>query len=207
VNRRQYSEADAEILQEVANQVALAFENMKSYEEIATLKARLEKENIYLREEIRTQHNFEEIVGSSPIFLEVLRAVEQVASVDSTVLVYGETGTGKELIARAIHNRSARSNSTDFSCRPSGSLIRATTFGTGRKSCRMRPTVSSFVAHIGANPGAGSGIWRLLGRGARGETPRIGHIARALFCLKMGNEGLKCPACRRVKVSDSIARQ
>jgi formate hydrogenlyase transcriptional activator len=104
----QYSEADAEFLCEVAGQVALAAANMKSYEEIATLKGRLEKENIYLREEIRTEHNFEEIVGNSPALLTVLRAVEQVAPTDSTVLIYGETGTGKELIARAIHNRSAR---------------------------------------------------------------------------------------------------
>ena len=103
-----YSEEDAQFLQEVAIQVALAIENMKFYEEIATLKARLERENIYLREEIRTEHNFEEIVGNSPALLAVLRAVEQVAPTDSTVLIYGETGTGKELIARAIHNRSAR---------------------------------------------------------------------------------------------------
>jgi formate hydrogenlyase transcriptional activator len=103
-----YSEEDARFLQQVAIQVVLAIENMKSYEEIATLKARLEKENIYLREEIRTEHNFEEIVGGSPALLTVLRAVEQVAATDSTVLIYGETGTGKELIARAIHNRSAR---------------------------------------------------------------------------------------------------
>jgi len=104
----QYSEADAQFLQEVAIQVALAIENMKSYEEIATLKGRLEKENIYLREEIRLERNFEEIVGNSPALLAVLRAVEQVAPTDSTVLICGETGTGKELIARAIHNRSAR---------------------------------------------------------------------------------------------------
>jgi formate hydrogenlyase transcriptional activator len=104
----QYSEAAAEFLQEVANQVALAVENMKSYEEIATLKARLEKENIYLQEEISSEHSFEEIVGNSPALLEVLRAVAQVAPTDSTVLIHGETGTGKELIARAIHNRSAR---------------------------------------------------------------------------------------------------
>jgi formate hydrogenlyase transcriptional activator len=110
VSRRmdQYSEGDAQFLQEIAIQVALAIENMKSYEEIATLKGRLEKENIYLREEIRTDHNFEEIVGNSPALLTVLRSVEQVAPTDSTVLIYGETGTGKELIARAIHNRSAR---------------------------------------------------------------------------------------------------
>jgi formate hydrogenlyase transcriptional activator len=103
-----YSEEDAQFLQEVAIQVALAIENMQAYEEIAALKARLEKENTYLREEIRTGHNFEEIVGNSPALLAVLRAVEQVAPTDSTVLIYGETGTGKELIARAIHNRSTR---------------------------------------------------------------------------------------------------
>jgi len=106
--RNQYSERDLEFLQEVASQVALAVENMQSYQEIATLKARLEKENVYLQEEIRTEHNFEEIVGNSPALLAVLRKVEQVAPTDSTVLICGETGTGKELIARAIHNRSAR---------------------------------------------------------------------------------------------------
>ena len=104
----QYSEADAEILREVANQVALAVGNMLAYEEIAELKARLETENVYLQEEIRTDHNFEEITGNHPALLAVLQKVEQVAPTDSTVLIYGETGTGKELIARAIHDRSAR---------------------------------------------------------------------------------------------------
>src|SRR6266536_279234 len=108
--KNRYSEADSELLQEVANQVALAIANMKSYEEIAALKARLEKENVYLQEEIRTVHNFEEIVGNSPRLLELLRRVDQVAPADSSVLIYGETGTGKELIARAIHDRSARKN-------------------------------------------------------------------------------------------------
>jgi len=106
--QNQYSDAAAEFLQEVANQVALAVENMKSYEEIATLKARLEKENIYLQEEICSEHNLEEIVGNSPALREVLRAVAQVARTDSTALIQGETGTGKELIARAIHNLSPR---------------------------------------------------------------------------------------------------
>ncbi len=109
-SKYRYSEADAELLQEVANQVALAIANMKSYEEIAALKARLEKENVYLQEEIRAVHNFEEIVGSNPKLLELLRRVDQVAPTGSSVLIYGETGTGKELIARAIHDRSARKN-------------------------------------------------------------------------------------------------
>jgi formate hydrogenlyase transcriptional activator len=108
--KHRYSQADAELLREVANQVALAVANMKSYEEITTLKARLEKENVYLQEEIRTEHNFEEIVGDSAPLLALLRRVDQVASTDSSVLIYGETGTGKELIARAIHDRSNRKN-------------------------------------------------------------------------------------------------
>ena len=108
--QNRYTEADAELLRDVANQVALAIANMTSYEEIASLKARLEKENVYLQEEIRTEHNFDEIVGDSPPLLALLRRVDQVAPTDSTVLIYGETGTGKELIARAIHDRSNRKN-------------------------------------------------------------------------------------------------
>lgn len=71
-------------------------------------KARLEAQNNYLQEEIRSEHNFGEIVGSSPALLDVLRQVEQIAKIDSTVLILGETGTGKELVARAIHDRSPR---------------------------------------------------------------------------------------------------
>ncbi len=108
VQRDRYSDEDAVFLQEVANQVALAIQNMQSYQEIDSLKARLEKENVYLREELRAEHNFDEIVGNSPALLKALHAVEQVAPTDSTVLIYGETGTGKELVARAIHSRSSR---------------------------------------------------------------------------------------------------
>ncbi len=106
--KNRYSDEDAVFLQEVANQVALAIQNMQSYQEIDSLKARLEKENVYLQEELRTEHNFEEIVGNSPALLKALHAVDQVAPTDTTVLIYGETGTGKELVARAIHSRSAR---------------------------------------------------------------------------------------------------
>jgi formate hydrogenlyase transcriptional activator len=108
--RDRYSHEDALFLQEVANQVVLAIRNMQSYDEIASLKGRLEKENVYLREELRAEHNFEEIVGTSPALLKVLRDVERVAPTDSTVLISGETGTGKELVARAIHSRSTRSS-------------------------------------------------------------------------------------------------
>jgi len=105
---REYDEADVTFLQEVANQVALAIENMVAYEEIAALKARLERENAYLQEEIQREHNFVEMVGSSPALTAVLAKVDKVAPTDATVLIYGETGTGKELIARAVHSRSAR---------------------------------------------------------------------------------------------------
>jgi formate hydrogenlyase transcriptional activator len=96
------------------------------------LKARLEKENVYLQEEIRTEHNFEEIVGNSPALLTVLRKVEQVAPTDSTVLIQGETGTGKELIARAIHNRSARKDRALVRvncCAISAGLVESELFG------------------------------------------------------------------------------
>jgi formate hydrogenlyase transcriptional activator len=106
--RDRYSDEDAVFLQDAANQVTLAIQNMQSYQEIDTLKARLERENVYLREELLTEHNFEEIVGNSPALLKTLRAVEQVAPTDATVLICGETGTGKELVARAIHSRSSR---------------------------------------------------------------------------------------------------
>jgi formate hydrogenlyase transcriptional activator len=103
-----YSEADADFLQEVANQVALAIDNMKSYEEIEALKARFEAEAVYLQEEIKTEHNFEEIIGQSAPVRQLLHKIEQVAPTEATVLIRGETGTGKELLARAVHDRSRR---------------------------------------------------------------------------------------------------
>ncbi len=80
--------------------------------EVEALRNRLQAENVYLQEEIRREHNFVEMVGSHPALLAVQRKIEQVAPTDSTVLIYGETGTGKELIARAIHNRSRRRDRT-----------------------------------------------------------------------------------------------
>jgi formate hydrogenlyase transcriptional activator len=76
--------------------------------QIAQLKDRLEQQTLYLEDEIREDHGFDEIIGRSAALRSVLREVEIVAPTDSTVLIYGETGTGKELIARAIHDRSAR---------------------------------------------------------------------------------------------------
>jgi formate hydrogenlyase transcriptional activator len=104
----QYGAVEADLLREVANQLALAIENMREYEEIGRLKSQLERENVYLREEITDQHNFKEIVGNSPALLAALRTIDRVAPTDTTVLILGETGTGKELVARAIHSRSPR---------------------------------------------------------------------------------------------------
>ena len=108
LQRHNYSDADADFLMEVGQQVALAVENMLAYEEIGLLKSRLEEENVYLQEEIKTEHNFEEIIGESARLKEALKSVEIVAPTDANVLITGETGTGKELIARAIHNLSRR---------------------------------------------------------------------------------------------------
>ena len=83
-------------------------ELQEALEEIEKLKNRLQAENVYLQEEIKLEHNFEEIISKSDALRNILRKVEQVASTDATVLILGETGTGKELIARAVHNISAR---------------------------------------------------------------------------------------------------
>ncbi len=107
-----FSQEDAELLGQVAKQVAIAVENALAYREIETLKNKLEEEKLYLEEEIRTEYNFEEIIGKSPALKRVLQDVETVAATDSTVLIYGETGTGKELIAHAIHNLSQRRERT-----------------------------------------------------------------------------------------------
>jgi formate hydrogenlyase transcriptional activator len=108
-----FGESDAGFLGQVANQIALAVENAIAYGEIASLKDKLAQEVVYLQDEIRTELKFEEIVGNSDALRRVLQELETVAPTDSTVLIYGETGTGKELIARAIHNLSSR-NSNAF---------------------------------------------------------------------------------------------
>ncbi len=103
-----FSCADVDLLTQVAGQIAIALDNALAYQEITELKEKLEKENVYLREEIRTETNFEDIVGESRGLKHVLQQLEIVAPTDSTVLVLGETGTGKELIARALHQLSTR---------------------------------------------------------------------------------------------------
>jgi formate hydrogenlyase transcriptional activator len=103
---------EIEFLTQVAKQVAIAVENAVAYGKIAELTDRLAQEKLYLEEEIRGEQDFEGIVGQSSALRHVLNLVETVAPSDSTVLLLGETGTGKELIARAIHDRSKRKDRT-----------------------------------------------------------------------------------------------
>ncbi|MEW6209609.1 MAG: sigma 54-interacting transcriptional regulator [Acidobacteriota bacterium] len=107
-----FSKADQELLCHIANQIAIAVENALAYREIETLKNKLASEKLYLEDEIRTEHNFEELIGVSPSFKRILKQVETVAPTESAVLIRGETGTGKELFARAIHNLSSRRERT-----------------------------------------------------------------------------------------------
>lgn len=107
-----FSQADAEMLEPVANQIAIAVENVLGFTQIVELANKLTEEKLYLEEEIRTEYNFEEVIGKSHTLKRALQEVETVAETDSTVLIHGETGTGKELIARAIHNLSPRHERT-----------------------------------------------------------------------------------------------
>jgi formate hydrogenlyase transcriptional activator len=107
-----FTQEDVDLLMRVANQVAIAIENALAYRQIAELKNQLADEKLYLEEEIRTEYTFEEIVGESAALKRVLSQVETVAPTDSSVLILGETGTGKEVIARAIHDLSPRRERT-----------------------------------------------------------------------------------------------
>jgi formate hydrogenlyase transcriptional activator len=130
-----YCEADEELLAAIADQIVLAIQNMLAYEEIAELKSRLEQENLYLQEESRADTYFADVVGESAGIQKVLERVRMVAGTDSTVLVTGETGTGKELVVRAIHDLSARRDKilVKVNCAAlPGSVIESELFGHER---------------------------------------------------------------------------
>ena len=103
---------DAELLQHVANQIAIAVENSLAYHEEVKRANQLSEEKLYLQDEIRSEYNFEEIIGESAGLKNILGQLQTVAPTDSTILILGETGTGKELIARAIHHLSTRRERT-----------------------------------------------------------------------------------------------
>jgi formate hydrogenlyase transcriptional activator len=130
-----FAPADIELVEQVAAQIAIAVENAIAFKKIDALKAKLAEEKLYLEEEIRSAYNFEEIVGDSPAIRRVMAQVELVAPAGSTVLILGETGTGKEVIARAVHNLSPRKERTfvkvNCAAIPSG-LLEAELFGYER---------------------------------------------------------------------------
>ncbi len=130
-----FSPRDVELLQHVAAQVAIAVENALAFKEIEALKNKLAEEKLYLEEEIRSEFNFEEIIGESPALKRALAQVELAAPAGTTVLLLGETGTGKELFARAIHNLSPRRDRTfvkvNCAAIPSG-LLESELFGHER---------------------------------------------------------------------------
>ncbi len=103
-----FTPANLATIERLAPQISLALDNLFAFEQIEALRAQLEEEKTYLLDEIRTTSGFDEIIGTAPVLRQILRRVEQVATLDTTVLIQGETGTGKELIARALHHRSPR---------------------------------------------------------------------------------------------------
>jgi len=107
-----FTDDDEKLLSRIGAQVAFAAENAMAYQEISSLRDKLAKEKLYLEEEIQTAYNFEEIIGESRSLKLVLKEVQTVAATDSTVLILGETGSGKELVARALHNHSTRRERT-----------------------------------------------------------------------------------------------
>jgi formate hydrogenlyase transcriptional activator len=108
----QFTPEDVDLLTQASGQIAIAVENALAYRQTSELKDKLALEKLYLEEEIRSEMNLKDIVGNSEPLRRVLKEIETVAPADSTVLVYGETGTGKELIARAVHNLSSRKSNT-----------------------------------------------------------------------------------------------
>jgi formate hydrogenlyase transcriptional activator len=107
-----YTPEDREFMQHIGRQVAIATENAVAFEEINELRRHVEEEKVYLEEEIRSEYRFDEIVGSGPALRGVLQQIETAAPTDSSILIQGETGTGKELVARAIHRLSSRADAT-----------------------------------------------------------------------------------------------
>jgi formate hydrogenlyase transcriptional activator len=107
-----FAPQDMSLLEQVAAHIAVALDNARAYREIAELRDKLHSEKLYLEDEIRTELNFEEIIGESPALKHVLGQCKIVARSQATVLILGETGTGKELIARAIHRLSSRNDAS-----------------------------------------------------------------------------------------------
>ncbi len=150
-----YGADEREFMEHIARHVTIAVENALAFEKISELRKRIEDEKVYLEEEIRSEYRFDEILGSSPALRQVLRQIETAAPTDSTVLIQGETGTGKELVARAIHQLSRRNHGTfvklNCSAIPSG-LIESELLGheKGAFTGALAQRIGRFeVAHRG----------------------------------------------------------
>ena len=129
---RHFRHQDLDLLGQIATQISLALDNAIAYEKLNASRDQIEEERLYLETELRAEYNFENIVGRSPSLIKVLQQIQIVAPTDSTVLLHGETGTGKELIARAIHSLSSRKSRTfvrlNCAAIPSG-LVESELFG------------------------------------------------------------------------------
>jgi len=150
-----FTEDDAELLGNIAGQISIAVENALAFREIEQLKNKLSSEKLYLEEELQTTYNFQEIIGQSQALRRILKQVETAAPTDSTILIQGETGTGKELIARAIHNLSTRRERTlvkvNCAAIPTG-LLESELFGheKGAFTGAVSPRAGRFeLAHLG----------------------------------------------------------
>ena len=178
-----FTAGDLQFFSQAAGQVAIALENALSYKRIEELNSRLAEEKVYLEDEIRTDNRFEEIIGQSRALKAILKQVETVAPTDSTVLIYGETGTGKELLARAIHDLSSRRQATfvKLNCAaiPTG-LLESEMFGhekgafTGAIAQRigrfeLAHRGSMFLDEVGRDPAgiADQAVARAAGAGVR----------------------------------------
>jgi transcriptional regulator with GAF, ATPase, and Fis domain/AmiR/NasT family two-component response regulator len=107
-----YQPGHLAMLERLEPSLTLTLDRLLAFDKIEHLSEQLRQENTYLQEEVKTGANYEEIIGSSPLLSNVFKSIGQVAPTDYTVLILGETGTGKELIARAVHNRSGRPGKT-----------------------------------------------------------------------------------------------
>jgi formate hydrogenlyase transcriptional activator len=129
---KKFRQEDLDLLSQISNQIALAVDNAIAYGRVSEARDRLEEERLYLESEIGSEYNFGDIVGKSAALHKVLDQIAIVAPTGSTVLLHGETGTGKELFARAIHNRSPRRERTfvrlNCAAIPSG-LVESELFG------------------------------------------------------------------------------
>ncbi|WHZ22361.1 MAG: Transcriptional regulator, Fis family [Nitrospira sp.] len=146
---------DCKFLQQVATQIAYAIDHVLAYQQIKQLSERLRRENEYLAEEVKASRNLRLVVGTSPAFTKVVDLVKAVAPTDTTVLLLGETGTGKEVLAQALHDLSARSQKpfirVNCAALPSG-LIESELFGHERGAftgAQLRRAGRFELAHTG----------------------------------------------------------